>query len=71
MNESISKLIGYVDKKVAEDLNLYSPVWKPIKLTQPLCEHIAKHSSEYKDVGAVYTLANLSGIIATLNFCFF
>lgn len=71
MNEPLSKLVGYVNNKVAEDLNLYNQIWKPIKLTQPLFEHIAKHSNEYKDVDScIYTLSNLSDIISSPDFVF-
>ena len=72
MNKSISKKIGYVTKKVAEELNLPDQIWKPIKITPALFEHIAKHSEEYKNAGScLYTLENLSNIVDEPNYVFY
>lgn len=70
--ESETKIVGYVSKKVVEELNLKEQIGKAIKMTPSLIEHIAKHSKEYKSVdSSLYTLANLSDIINDPEFIYY
>lgn len=72
MKESNSKIIGYVSKKVCDDLNLEEQIGKSIKMTAPLLEHIAKHSEEYESVeSCLYTISNVSDIINDPDYIYF
>lgn len=70
--ESETKIVGYISKKVVEELNLPEQIGKAIKMTPSLIEHIAKHSKEYKNVdSSLYTLSNLSDIINNPEFIYY